>query len=174
MNPSLFSPEGLAGVIFLILIGVTVIGAIIATCAQRLIRAVVGLAICFLGVAGLYYFLNSPFVALMQLLIYVGAVCITIAFAIMLAEPDENKLFRKRPGLGGALSILCGGTITYGLIHAAINTTWIPTGTKVNDGSVKALGIELLTTFSMIFELVSVVLLIAIIGALVLARAGRD
>ena len=69
MNPSLFSPEGLAGVIFLIVIGVTIIGGIIATCAQRLIRAVVGLAICFLGVAGLYYFLNSPFGALMQLLL---------------------------------------------------------------------------------------------------------
>ena len=174
MNPSLFSPEGLAGVIFLILIGVTIIGAIIATCSKRLIRSVVGLAICFLGVAGLYYFLNSPFVALMELLIYVGAVCITIAFAIMLAEPDENKLLRKRPGMSGALSVVCGGAIAYGLAYAGINTSWVAAGSTVNDGSVKAIGMELLTSFSMVFELVSIVLLIAIIGALVLARAGRD
>lgn len=174
MNPSLFSPEGLAGVIFLILIGVTLIGAVIATCTQRLIRSVVGLAICFLGVAGLYYFLNSPFVALMQLLIYIGAVTITIAFAVMLAEPDENKLVRKRPGMSGGLSLVCGGAIAYGLAYAGLNTSWVSAGAKVNDGSVKAIGTELLTTYSMVFELVSIVLLIAIIGALVLARAGRD
>ena len=69
---------------------------------------------------------------------------------------------------------MCGGTIAYGLIYAALNTNWVATGTKVNDGSVKAIGVELLTTFSMVFELVSIVLLIAILGALVLARAGRD
>ena len=42
-----------------------------------------------IGLAGLYYFLNSPFLALMEILIYVGAVCVTIVFGVMLSEPDE-------------------------------------------------------------------------------------
>lgn len=174
MNPSLFSPEGLAGVIFLILIVVTMTGAVIATCTKRLIRSVTGLAICFVGVAGLYYFLNSPFVAMMELLIYVGAVCVTIAFAIMLAEPNEAKGARKISGLSGGLATLCGGAMAFALAYAAVNAEWMKPAVKINDGSVKTMGVELLTTFSMVFELVSIVLLVAIIGSLVLARAGRD
>lgn len=174
MNPSLFSPEGLSGVIFLIIIGTTFLGAYIATCAQRLIRAVCGLAICFLGVAGLYYFLNSPFVAFMEILIYIGAVCITIAFAIMLAEPDDAKMSRKINGLSGGLSALCGGVFAYALAYAGVTGEWMAPAAKVNDGSVKAIGMSLLTQYSMVFELVSVVLLVAIIGSLVLAQVGRD
>ena len=174
MNPSLFSPEGLAGVIFLILIVVTMTGAVIATCTKRLIRSVTGLAICFVGVAGLYYFLNSPFVAMMELLIYVGAVCVTIAFAIMLAEPDEAKVARKISGLSGGLATVCGGAMAFALGYAVVNTEWMKPAAKINDGSVKTIGINLLTTYSMVFELVSIVLLIAIIGALALARMGRD
>ena len=63
MNPSLLSAEGLSGLIFLVFIGTTLLGAIIATNSNRLIRAVAGLALCFIGVAGLYYYLNSPFIA---------------------------------------------------------------------------------------------------------------
>jgi NADH:ubiquinone oxidoreductase subunit 6 (subunit J) len=174
MNPSLFSPEGLAGVLFLILIVVTIIGAVIATCTQRLIRSVCGLAICFLGVAGLYYFLNSPFVALMQILIYIGAICITIAFAIMLAEPDDQKTARKMHGLSGWLAAPCGGVIAYALAYLAVNGKWMAPAAKINDGSMKTIGFSLLTQYSMVFELVSVVLLVAIIGSLALAQSGRS
>ncbi len=174
MNPSLFSPEGLAGLIFLILIAVTMFGAVVATCSKRLIRSVTGLAICFVGVAGLYYFLNSPFVAMMQLLIYVGAVCVTLAFAIMLAEPNEAKVARKITGLSGGLAALCGGAMAYALGYAAVHGEWMAAATKINDGSVKTIGVNLLTQYSMVFELVSIVLLVAIIGSLVLARQGRD
>ncbi len=173
MNPSLFSPEGLGGLIFLIMIGVTLIGALIATCTRRLIRSVTGLAVCFLGVAGLYYYLNSPFVALMELLIYVGAVCVTIAFAIMLAEPNEAKQARKISGLSGGLATVCGGVFAFALGYAAVNAQWMAPAAKVNDGSVKAIGISLLTNYSMVFELISIVLLVAIIGSIVLARSGR-
>lgn len=173
MNPSLFSPEGLGELIFLIMIGVTLLGAIIATCTKRLIRSVTGLAVCFLGVAGLYYFLNSPFVALMELLIYVGAVCVTIAFAIMLAEPSEAKQARKITGLSGGLATVCGGAFAFALGYAAVNGQWMAPAEKINDGSLKAVGISLLTNYSMVFELISIVLLVAIIGSLVLARSGR-
>lgn len=173
MNPSLLSPEGLAGVIFLILIFVTVIGAIIATCTKRLIHSVTGLAVCFCGVAGLYYFLNSPFVAMMELLIYVGAVCVTIAFAIMLAEPDEARLARKIPGLSGGLAAVCGGAVSFALAYAAVKGQWMEPAIKLNDGSLKVIGEALLTRYSMVFELISIVLLVAIIGSMALARTGR-
>lgn len=171
--PGLFTADGLTGLIFLVMMAVTLIGGLIACCAERLVRAVAGLMVCFVGVASLYYFLNSPFVAMMQMLIYVGAVCITIAFAIMLAAPEESKKNGPAGPLSGPLGFITAGIVTFGLIVMALNTKF-PILAKVNQGTAKEIGIQLLTQYSMVFELISIVLLIAIIGALVLARAGRS
>lgn len=160
--------------LFLGLIIVTVLGAMLATLAKRLTRAVLGLIVCFIGIAGIFYFLNSPFVALMQILVYVGAVAITICFAIMLAEPDEMAMAAKTPGLAGPLAALLGGAVTTALAYTAMNATWMTPAVKKNAGTVKDVGESLLTTYSMVFELVSLVLLIAILGSLVIARSGRD
>ena len=81
--------------IFLVCLVTLVVGALIAVLSTRLIRGVTGLAICAIDLAGLYYFLQSPFLALMEILIYVGAVCVTIVFAVMLAEPDEPPRIRQ-------------------------------------------------------------------------------
>ena len=89
-SPSLFSAEGFVGLIFLLTIGLIIFGAVIATTSKRLVRCVAGLAVAFTGVAGVYYFLLSPFVAMMQMLIYVGAVSILIAFAVMMADPEDH------------------------------------------------------------------------------------
>lgn len=167
--PGLFTADGLAGLVFLVMLATTVIGGVIACNAERLVRAVAGLIVCFIGVAAIYYFLNSPFVAMMQMLIYVGAVCITIAFAIMLAAPEEKKKF----GPSGPLALITAGLLFGGLAVLGSRTQW-PNAPKINDGSVKTIGIQLLTNYSMVFELISIVLLIAIIGALVIARRGRS
>ncbi len=170
---SLFSADGMAGLVFLLMLAVTVTGGLIACNAERLVRAVAGLVVCFFGVAGIYYFLNSPFVAMMQMLIYVGAVAITIAFAIMLADPEEKTKFGPSGPLAGPMALITAGLLFSGLSLLGRRTPW-PNVPKVNDGSVKAIGIQLLTNYSMVFMLISVVLLIAIIGALVIARRGRS
>jgi len=178
--PGIFTAEGFAGyadaaagIVFLIMLATTIIGGIIACNAERLVRAVAGLAVCFIGVAAIYYYLNSPFVAMMQMLIYVGAVCITIAFAIMLAAPEDNKKQGPAGPLSGPLGLVTAGLVTFGMIGLALNTQFevLP---KINMGAIKTIGAELLTTYSMVFELVSIVLLIAIIGSLVIGRHGRS
>lgn len=173
MTPIL-SPQGLAGLIFLAFVALTIAGALVATNANRLIRAVTGLALCFVGVAGIYYFLGSPFVGLMQILIYAGAVCVTIVFAIMLAEPHEMKRVVTMHALAGPASILAAGVLVWGLVTLAMNTEWPVAANRVNSGAIEEVGQAMLTTYSMSFELISVVLLVAIIGSLVLARAGRS
>jgi NADH-quinone oxidoreductase subunit J len=171
---SLFSMEGLSGLLFFAFIGITLAGALIATSARSLIRSVAGLALCFLGVAGLYYYLNSPFVALMQILIYVGAICVTIIFAVMLAESSELKQVIRRNVLVGPLAFLVSGLLVFALAGLAVKTEWLAAPCLVNRGTVEDLGQSLLTTYSMSFELISVVLLVAVVGSLVLARHGRD
>ncbi|MFV0437975.1 MAG: NADH-quinone oxidoreductase subunit J [Desulfopila sp.] len=172
MNPSLFSADGLVGLIFLLTIAITIAGGMIACNAERLVRAVAGLIICFIGVGALYYFLNSPFVAMMQVLIYVGAVAVTISFAIMLAAPEERDNVGLISILSGPFGFITAAILTIGLCLLALKTPWI-SEPKINDGSVQVIGTQLLTNYSMVFELVSIVLLIAIIGALVIAREGR-
>jgi NADH-quinone oxidoreductase subunit J len=170
----LISAEGLSSLIFIFIVIVTVLGAVIATHSERLIRAVTGLAVCFIGLAGLYYYLNSPFVALMEMLIYVGAVCVTIIFAVMLADPKPYVEIGKGSVFTGPLSFALGVILFWGLSFLAGKTKWLSASETVNDGSLEEVGKALLTNFSMVFELISIVLLVAIIGALVLARQGRS
>lgn len=165
--------DAAAGIVFLIMLAAIISGGLIACNAERLVRAVAGLALCFIGVAGIYYFLNSPFVSMMQVLIYVGAVCITIAFAIMLASPEDNKKQGPAGALSGPLGLITAGLVTFGMAGLALNTSFTVQA-KENAGSIKRIGAELLTSYSMVFELVSIVLLIAIIGSLVIARHGRS
>jgi NADH-quinone oxidoreductase subunit J len=155
------------------MVAITLIGGLIACNSERLVRSVAGIIVSFIGVAGLYYFLNSPFVAMMQVLIYVGAVAVTISFAIMLASPEEKKKIGPPNALVGPFGFGVAALAAAGFIILALRTEW-PVQKKLNDGSLKAIGLQLLTDYSMVFELVSVILLIAILGALVIARGGKN
>ena len=172
-SPPLLSADGLVGLIFLVMIAVTLAGAYIAATSERLVRAVAGLVICFTGVGGMYYFLNSPFVAIMQILIYVGAVCVTISFAIMLADPEQKRKTGPSNLLSGPLGFMVAALVFGGMATLAIRTEWKQYA-KTAHGTVRDIGIHLLTTYSMVFELISIILLIAIIGAIVIARDGRS
>ncbi|OGR00009.1 MAG: NADH-quinone oxidoreductase subunit J [Deltaproteobacteria bacterium RIFOXYD12_FULL_50_9] len=169
----MISADSLTELVFLVLAGITVLGALIATNAKRLIRAVSGLAVCLIGVAGLYYFLHSPFVALMEMLIYVGAVCVTIVFAVMMAEPFPERHAKISP-LSGYLSFAVAILVFVGVAGLGVKTAWKAAGSTVNSGALIEVGKSLLTTNSMVFELISIVLLLAIIGSVALARAGRE
>jgi NADH:ubiquinone oxidoreductase subunit 6 (subunit J) len=171
----LFSVEAFAGLIFLVTLAMVLSGALFAITCHRLVRAVAGLALSFTGLAGVYYFLLSPFVAMMQMLIYVGAVAILIAFAVMMARPEgtETRTGHQEPILAGPLGGLVAALMFAALGLLTFKTQW-PLFNRANTMDIKAVGITLLTTHSMVFELISIVLLMAIIGALVIARRGRN
>jgi len=173
-NPSLFSAESFVGLVFLVTIGLVFAGAMIATSARSLVRCVSGLAVCFTGVAGVYYFLLSPFLAMMQMLIYVGAVSILIAFAIMMATPENETIADKHIArFGGPLGFALGALIFAVLTLLGLKTPW-QVFPRHGSGDIQHIGILLLKDYTMVFELISFVLLMAIIGALVLARRGRN
>jgi NADH-quinone oxidoreductase subunit J len=160
-------------IIFACFAGLTVSGAVVAAVARRLVRSVCGLALSFMGLAGLYYFLHSPFLALMQVLIYVGAICVVIMFALMLAEPHEDRVSRRRELLGSVAGLLLSGGFAVALLLLLGRASWMPPAFKANGGSVHELGRALLNRYGFAFELISALLLLAILGALVVARSGR-
>jgi NADH:ubiquinone oxidoreductase subunit 6 (subunit J) len=151
-------------------------GALIAVGSSRLIRSVCGLAVCSIGLAGLYYFLQSPFLALMEILIYVGAVCVTIVFAVMLAEPEEPAREEKLGAtmLWGGLALGAAAALFLGIVSLGTRRQWELVTNPVNNGSIEAIGRALLSTYSMAFELISLALLVAILGAVAIARLGRS
>jgi NADH-quinone oxidoreductase subunit J len=163
-------------VVFVVFAAATVFGAVVAALSVRIIRGVCGLAMCCVGLSGLYYFLHSPFLALMELLIYVGAVCVTVIFVVMLAEPEEpvQEEPRRHTLVWGTVSLGVAGAIFAGLVKVGFSTQGLRVPATPGNGSVARLGEALLTTYSMAFELISLVLLVAILGALVIARAGRS
>jgi NADH-quinone oxidoreductase subunit J len=163
-----FDPELLAQTAFAVVVIFTFAGALIAVLPRNILYNVLGLILCLIGVAGIFLYLGSPFIALMELLIYVGAICISIVFAIMLSRPLHLSLPKRHlPKVGGAFGV---ALLVFGLLSTIISgTPWQPAAERSGDWSVTTLGVYLLTRYELVFEVMSIVLLVAILGAIVIA-----
>jgi NAD(P)H-quinone oxidoreductase subunit 6 len=125
----------------------------------------------FISMAGLYFLLNADFVASAQVLVYVGAINVLILFAIMLVNKDEEYAPVKGSDVRQvATALVCLGLFAL-LGTMVVATPWaISSETAVGDASIVTIGIHFFTDYLLPFELVSVLLLMALIGAIVLAR----
>ncbi|MDR3554062.1 MAG: NADH-quinone oxidoreductase subunit J [Syntrophobacteraceae bacterium] len=160
---------------FWVTVALTVAGAAIAVFPRNILYNVLGLALALTGIAGFYLFLGSLFVALMQLLIYVGAICIAIVFAIMLSRPLHISA-PPRPPVKMWLSILASAVFFVGVVSVALKTKWQCAAGhvyKASQWSVENIGNALLTRYELVFEVISLVLLVAIIGAVITAGYSR-
>jgi len=156
---------------FIVLI---VFGGMLTVWSRLLMHAVLGLAVVFIGVAGLFFHLGSPFMAMMQVLIYVGAVCVMLVFGIMVGHsPTQTDQLRW----SGNNFLLASGTCITGFVlltATLIRTQWTAAAERVGDFSMQHLGHAFLHEFVLAFELISVVLLIAILGAIIIARPPQE
>ena len=125
----------------------------------------------FISIAGLYILLNADFVASAQVLIYVGAVNVLILFAIMLVNKREDfKPLRNRWVRQGATALVCAGLFTL-LGTMVLATPWsLSTLPQAAESSIVRIGQHFFTDFLLPFELASVLLLMAMVGAIILAR----
>ena len=164
--------ETLALFAYALYLAIIVGGGFVAVTNPNLVRALVGLVTAMFGVAGMYFLMNAPFVGLMQLLIYVGAISVLIFFAIMLTRPpaggEEQTTSRRRPMafLAAAAPVALLGAVC---LKAFKQTVDVPAETGI-----KELGQGLLGTYGLAFELISVVLLVAMAGAVLLGFKRRE
>ena len=124
-----------------------------------------------MAVAGLYLLLNASFVAAAQILVYVGAVNVLILFAIMLVNNKEKlkpiEGLKTRKLISGGV---CGGLLIL-LLRVSITTKWnLPGPKSIGEEATERIGEHLFTDYLLPFELASILLLMAMIGAIVLAR----
>jgi len=163
-----------AEALFFAFIFLVLFGSLLAVRTQVLMHAVLGLAVSLLGVAGLYLYLGSVFMSLMQILIYVGAVCIVIVFGIMVGYTPSQVATQNIKSKNQLLATAAAAAAFFLLIVTIGETVWVPAAVKTGDFSVEYLGRNLLYKYCLVFELISVVLLTAIVGSIILARGGRE
>lgn len=160
--------------IFIAIAAATMAGAIITVLSRSVIYALMGLVFTMFGIAGLYIYLNSPFLAMMQILIYVGAVTVLIAFAIMLAGPmyrHPAEWSRPVKLIGSVIVALVSFLFLY---KALMKTDWLHNGVTEFTITTKDIGRALFDKLMFPFELISLLIIVAIIGAIMLALFSKE
>ncbi len=165
----------IAQIMFVAFIILTVAGAMLAVNAKILMHSVLGLAVCLLGIAGLYFYLGSIFLTLMQIMIYVGAVCIVLVFGIMVGFTPNESARKNSISRNTFLGLTASGIAGLGLVATIFGrTSWEEPAIRTGDFSIEWIGESLLLKYCLAFELISVILLIAIVGSIILAKGGRE
>ncbi len=163
--------EGVQLVSFLVLSAMMIGAALGVVLLSNIVYSAFLLALVFVSMSGMYILLNAGFVAAAQILVYVGAVNVLILFGIMLVNKRQDFLPVKNAWLGkAATAAVCLGLFAL-LSTMVLATPWaISDLMPIGDGAIVAIGKHFFTDYLLPFELASVLLLMAMIGAIVIAR----
>jgi NADH-quinone oxidoreductase subunit J len=160
-------------IVFYVFAVITLGAASIVVFSRNIVRAVFALLFAFFGVAGIYVFLLADFIAVTQLLIYVGGILVLLLFGVMLTNRQINVDAKT-----GTVQTLPAVVIMSALAGTLIGIFW-STDWKVNpqpmtgDKTASQIGELLLTKYLLPFEIASIVLLVALIGAAMIARREK-
>jgi NADH-quinone oxidoreductase subunit J len=155
--------------VFYLIALITVGSAAMVAFSPNIIYSAFSLLGTFMGVAGLYIFLGADFVSAVQVLIYVGGILVLILFAVMLTHRITDVQITNRSA-GTIPALIVVGVLAYLLIDTALETPWIKAKQIVYEATAAKIGDLFLYTYLLPFELASLVLLAAMIGAVVLSR----
>jgi NADH-quinone oxidoreductase subunit J len=158
----------IAEVVFYLLALIAVVAALGVVTVPNVVHAALFLILSLLAVAGFYILLSSEFLALVQILIYAGAIATIVLFGLMLTRGRE--LPAVGPGAQWPLAVLAAGALVAVLLTAVLDTTWPRDAGEVTLVGINVLGTVLFREWLLPFELASFVLLVALIGAIVISR----
>ena len=163
-----------SAILFYVFAGLSAVSALGVVLSRNIVRTAVCLLFTLIGVAGLYFLLESEFLAAVQIVVYAGGTLILIIFGVMLTS--KSPFSRFEPKLA---EVVIGGTISLILFAALVMAVWSANFVPPDwmDTSqrypVAALGQALLGDYLVPFELASVLLLVVMIGAAYLAKGRR-
>ena len=158
---------------FLLFAAVAVASALLVVIARSPIHSALALMVCLVQVAALFILLGSPFLAVIQIFVYVGAVMVLFLFVIMML--DVREAARVRFLRGGTIPtlvvlVLLGAE----MLILLLGSERLPVPPALGAGSLEGLSTTLFTDYLFPFEVASVILLVALVGAIVLARSEAD
>jgi NADH-quinone oxidoreductase subunit J len=173
------SGKGMA-VVFWLFALISVVGALFVISRKNLIAAVMGMVGSFLGIAAVYMLLYAQFLAIVQMLVYAGAIMVLFVFVIMILNRPEDEPVapsgRAGQVLGGLAILYLVARLVMILVHvkppnaAIADAAPLPTAQGYDWGSVAAVGTDLFNGGLFPFEAISVLLLVAVVGAIAIAR----
>ena len=161
---------------FYVLSAITIVSALAVFFLRNLVHAIVLLVLAFLGMAGLFLTLSADFIAISQILIYAGAISVLLVFAVMLtplgSRDNANSLYINIGApVGFLISLLIG--------FMAWNTSWNELSSSEIKGrdfadTIREIGNQLLDKHLLSFEVASVLLLFALVGAIILVKEVKN
>jgi NADH-quinone oxidoreductase subunit J len=155
--------------IFYLFAVIAAVSALLVVTLKNIFHSALFLVLTLFSVAGLYVLLDAGFLAGVQVLIYVGAITILMIFAIMLTYQLTNKNIRQTNEQKVPATIIV--LIFFALsVITMIKTAWPLTRSELPSNNILELGRQLLQTYVVPFEVVSIVLLVALIGAIIISR----
>jgi len=156
-------------VIFYFVATVTVFGALGVVLARSVVHSALFLILALLAVAGIFILLSAEFLAIVQILIYGGAVTILILFAMMLTRVRDMP--QALDGPQRPFAALAAGAFLALSVLAVVSSDWPGETEKITVVPFRELGDALFRSWAVPFEVASLVLLVALIGAIILARS---
>ncbi len=169
--------NGLDLAFFVLCAALTFGGGLITVGSRRPIRSAMGLLTAILGVAGCYLLLSAEFLAAVQLIVYAGAVVILFVFVVMLlgsaatSPADARSAVPRYLGAGVFLAFGFGAAIL--MTRAGQVVTMTRTPLRAGYGTIEALGHDIFTAMVVPFELTGALLLVAVVGAMAVARGKQ-
>lgn len=163
----------LYSIVFYLFAFITIVSAFIVVFSRNIIYSAFSLLFTFFGVAGLYVLLSADFLAVTQILIYVGGILVLMLFGVMLTNKVINVEIKT--GTLHSIPALFLVAVVAGTLSGVFYTTWRTASTNVETmhSTTRTLGEMLMTSYLLPFEIASVVLLVALIGAAMTARRNR-
>ncbi len=154
---------------FYLFAAITIVPAFIVVMSRNVIRSVYALFLSFFGIAGIYVLLSADFLAIVQLIVYIGGILILLLFGVMLTNkitqvPIKIGFFQIVP------AILVVGLLSGVMINFILRHEWITTNTAQAGVSLSGLGIALVTEYGVLFIIFGFLLLAALVGAASTAR----
>ena len=167
-------------IVFYIFAGLAVLASLGVIGQRNPMHSVMLLIVSFGALAGLYVLLDAPFTAVTQIIIYAGAIMVLFLFVVMLLNAHTEADLAPALGphawkFGALLSALLGLEVVYGLWRLGLTSFNNDAGTVSSVSSVRQIGTVLFTTYAFAFEVTSVLILVSMVGAVVIAgRPRRD
>ena len=159
-------------ILFFLFAGLAIASAISMVYHKNPLYSAISLVGVFISLSCIYVTLAAPFIAAVQILIYAGAIMVLVVFVIMLLNLDEDKpLSRLRYlyALGGGLGVILLAQ-TFFIFYAVMRAPNIPADQTMSAGKTLTIGQAMYTEYLLPVEIVGVLLLMAIIGSVILAR----
>jgi NADH:ubiquinone oxidoreductase subunit 6 (subunit J) len=162
------------GPVFWILAAVTIVSGLMVVSLRNIFHCALCLIVCLSGVAGIFILLGAEFLAAAQILIYVGAVSILMIFAIMLTSRLGTQTISQTNENVAVAFLTCLVFFCMSVFLTYRTSVWMPAEEALPEKNTFEIGRLLMSSFMVPFEVVSVLLVAALVGAIVLAREERS